>query len=170
MSGVSCWYESRGLIVSNTFLQHPREALAILGASQPRVERNAFLSNDIAVTQMRISSRQNLEPQPVQLLQNQFLGNGSNTVWGAASPRNPPPLVPDSAVAHETQSVFNELTEATRPSQWGIGVRSETLQRLRVDPRTFEFKQAPFALTPEEGAIVPDGDLHDSTRWKRRSP
>jgi len=49
LGGIGCWYRNHDHVAGNTFRDHPRGAIAILGASAPLVERNLVVDAKVGV-------------------------------------------------------------------------------------------------------------------------
>jgi nitrous oxidase accessory protein NosD len=159
LSGISCWKTSKDSIEANTFVGNLREAVGVLGQAFPKIQRNLFLQNEVAVAVNNLEG----EPYPGDasspaFSKNHFAdnkadfqvagqveslpgGNESKPRSTTSSPKRSAAVVPDSYAQNE-----------------GIGA---------MDPTPLTSR---FPLQPEESAMIPDDETRDFSKWKRQAP
>lgn len=162
-SAISCWGQSADKIENNTFVSNYREAIAIQGGSKPTIRKNIFFSNAVAIA---LSSSIGLDAATLEgnlYWQNGTLekvrGSGSETKAGKQKSvevpaSDPAGLAVDPMFVEPVKEYFS-LAADSPARKAGIGA---------PDPISF---QSPWALQPEEKAIIPDGDTRNSRQWKQ---
>jgi hypothetical protein len=158
MGGVSCWFNNRDTIEGNTFVANHREALGVLGASQPRVVRNLFVDNPVAI----VCSQLRGEGPAAQTLslpvleQNHFWNNAQNLMLGEEAQ----PLADGNVMADPQLRAAEHNFALPRESpahQGGAGV---------ADPMPLT---SPWPIQPGEKQMIPDTDTRDYQQWKKPS-
>jgi Right handed beta helix region len=87
-SGISCWFQNRDTIESNTFIGDFQakkksgisQGLTVLGASEPKILKNIFVTCENAVYQGNINSKSSSSKSSdkLELVENIFWKNGNN--------------------------------------------------------------------------------------------
>jgi HEAT repeat protein len=155
MSGVSCWFDNQDLIEGNTFAANKREALAVLGASKPKVRGNIFWQNPTAVSEGKINNDAKDAKGAALLENNVFWMNEKNRPDGEKDdlPTESKSILADPGFANVEKNDFG-LTDSVAKKA-GAGV----LQPLALT--------SPWPLLPEEKLLIPDGPSRDSNAWKK---
>ncbi len=169
INGMSCWFGNCDTIAENTFAGNVREALSVIGDSQPRIERNIFFGHPKAITcgYARDKTPGASSVASPTLPKNLFWKNGSNVsranpkAEGTPNPWEDVPLGPDTASVlldpgfTKAEAGDYSLSPDSPARREGIGV---------VKPLELA---SPWPLQPEERAIIPDGPSRDSNLWKK---
>ena len=169
MNGMSCWFENQDRIENNTFAANLREGLSILGASKPAVSRNIFWQNLTGIQQSNISGKSATAQVSgkMQLRENAFWTNRINlasSVGQSPGDTNAPATLTltDFAGNLETDPGFGN----PGPGYFLVSSAS-SLAKAGIGASNPPSAASPWALQPEEMAIIPDADTRDSRQWKR---
>jgi hypothetical protein len=158
MDAMSCWLDNRDTIEGNTIIGNLREGVAAIGGASPNLVRNIFVDNPIAVTCSKAASsgRQRAEsPFGDPRIAENFLFNN-------------PILVQEGQTA-------KPLPQGNRTADPRVGVAANNF-RLAADSPAREANAgaadpmavaSPFAIQPEETAIIPDSKTRASSKWKK---
>jgi hypothetical protein len=157
MDAMSCWFGNTDDVVGNTIIGNLREGISVLGGSKTNLVRNVFVDNPIGVRCGRIASRDQ-EPAAATigaptLVQNHFFGNPIELQVD----RDAKPLPPDNRTADPRVGRAEDGFRLTADSP------ARKANAGAADPIALA---SPFALQPEETAIIPDSETRDSSKWK----
>jgi nitrous oxidase accessory protein len=160
MNAISCWFDNRDLIEGNSIIGNLREGIAVLGASRPSLVRNVFVGNPIAVYCGTIAAPESpaapATPGEPQVERNVFFDNPVPLQVRDASQ----PLPPGN---ESSDPQLGGAADAFRPAATSPARR---LGAGATDPIDLA---SPFALQPEELAMVPDTDTRTWLLWKKAS-
>lgn len=172
MNGMSGWFENRDRLDHNTFAANQREGLAILGASQPILERNVFWGHPHAVFQGPIAGDAATAKTTGKLLltANVFWTNAVNLAVPAAKPADGQPSTESLPLAdfpsnREVDPGFADPARGdfTRPEV----AASAAPEAGATTPLSLA---SPWPLQAEELAIIPPGETRDYQHWRRLGP
>ncbi len=149
MDGISCWFDNRDRIEGNTFDANLREALAVLGSSEPVIRRNVFANSPVAIMQGRVADADASAQQLTSLV----LEN--NVFWQT------PVIVQDETTRHTTLSAdWKSRSEDPKLDANGVSA-------LEIGARSPVAAQSPWTLTAGEKAIIPAGESRSYKLWGR---
>lgn len=106
MSAVSCWFHAVDRIERNTFVRHPRETIAQLGAAAPKIVGNLFVEEEVAVLLGNTDAREDGSGSSkgvVYLEDNGFCRTAHRALW--RRPRAAVPEALDAAAAGGNRTV-----------------------------------------------------------------
>jgi len=169
MSGMSCWSENRDTIMENTFAGNLREGLAVIGQAQPTVERNVFFGHPTAVV---CSASAQEAPEAVgrpRLQRNLFWKNEKALARPARKSEDAkaPWVIEEITLADETASVLADPRFAGVDGGDFALAPDSPARRADVGAVDPPPMKSPWALRPEELAIIPDGETRDSEAWRQ---
>ena len=150
-SGVSCWANNGDTIENNTFASNGREGLSIRRKCQTTIRQNIFFGHSKAVT---FSSGAGV-PDGWRLERNIYWENEAAVVGVEVKPE----------IRKEIISVDPLLVDVSQ-KDFSLAADSPALQKGIGVPAHIAFR-SPWALQPEEKAIIPDGDTRDNRKWKK---
>ncbi len=150
-SGVSCWANNGDTIENNTFASNGREGLSIRGKCRTTIRRNIFFGHSKAVT----FSSGAAVADGCRLERNVYWENEAAVVGVEVKPEINKEIISVDPLFVDVSEKDFSLAEDSPALQKGIGV---------AVPIAF---RSPWALQPEEKAIIPDGDTRDSRQWKK---
>jgi hypothetical protein len=158
MDAMSCWFDNADTIEGNTILGNLREGIAAIGGAKPNVVRNVFVDNPIAVTCSKAadSSRPQAEsPSGDPSIAENYLFNNPSLVQEGKAAR---PLPPGNRTADP------KVGDAANNFRLAADSPAREANAGAADPIALA---SPFAIQPEETAIIPDTETRDSSRWKK---
>ncbi len=169
MNGMSCWYQNRDRIQHNLFAENRREGLALLGASEPVLERNVFVGQPQAVLIGPISGQgeSSLVRGKLHLAGNVFWRNEVNLAVPTGKQTEAQPLMaalPLTSFPGNREEDPGYVSLATGDFARTMGDAGTLPDAGPHDPLT---TASPWPLQAEELAIIPDGETRDSRAWKR---
>lgn len=164
MNGISCWFNNADVITGNTFVRNQREAMSILGASSPIIRSNIFAEHVIAVYQGRINSPgSNSAPLGTpSFLANVCWNNQTNSVKAGSGPIAEVGDLPQDTSTLLADPKFQDAAAHDFRMPEDSPALRRSLGCLAPIPAG-----SPWALQPEEKAIIPDSPTRDSRQWKR---
>jgi hypothetical protein len=158
MDAMSCWFDNADTVEGNTILGNLREGIAAIGGARPNLVRNVFLDNPIAVTCSKAASsgRQPAEsPLGDPMIAENFFFKNPNLVQEGQGAK---PLPPGNRTADP------EVGDAGNNFRLAADSPARAANAGAADPIALA---SPFAIQPEETAIVPDSETRDYSRWKK---
>lgn len=149
--GVSCWANNGDTIENNTFASNGREGLSIKRKCRTTIRRNIFFGHSKAV----IFSSGDGVTDGCRLEKNVFWENEAAVVGMEVKPGTNKEIISVDPLFVDVSEKDFSLAQESPALKKGIGV---------AVPIAFS---SPWALQPEEKAIIPDGDTRDSRKWKK---
>jgi parallel beta-helix repeat protein len=161
LGGVSCWANNRDVIQNNTFVGNTDEGLVVLQDSQPTIRKNIFFDHNRAVL-----FSAGADAVANQLENNLYWKNKADAVKRAGMGKAPEQVYEDVS-DFETDKVSVD-PKFDNPAAKDFSLAPDSPARRMgigtADPISFD---SPWALQPEEIAIIPDSDTRDFRKWKK---
>lgn len=157
MNGMSCWFKNADSIEGNTFVGNLREAIAVLGDSRPKLARNVFADNPIAVFVGQIADGResgSLAPGELALSANLFWANPVD--YKITDQVLPLPAGNDAADPGFVSPRKRDFALAAD----SVGRR---IRAGAADPISLA---SPFPVQPEEKAMIPESEARGFQLWK----
>jgi TolA-binding protein len=157
MDGMSCWFNNADDVEGNTFVANQREGIAVLGDSETKLTKNVFAGSPIAVFGGGIAGRNNQTvgtPKP-SLVSNVFWDNQQDFEVSKEAKPLPAGNEKEAPRFVSVEKGNFSLADDSPVRRRGAGA-AEALPAA-----------SPFPITPEETAMIPDGETRDFAKWKK---